>query len=524
MNEHSPARRLPWMLAGGSAALALWSIWMGWYGLPYTTSDSPCFKQPAYMRLFTPNYSIPSYEGRGPFTDLVNCYPSAMYTYANYLTFKVFGFSQFTSIAVDLVIHFALSAAGAWTIWRLTNSQLAGLVFLLGSMQWLLPAGRPEELGILLVFVALITLERGRLGLAVAIVALGMSGVSSPGAAVVGTVLLVAYEIFSRGLRGNGWRVGLLFCVPVFVSAALYIGYVYPYVSEAWQQERHLRTANFYYKTSLLDLWRGDPLWAVATCLQLLMAMAVAVIGYVRSPGWFLRDSAAGRFVLAAGVAVFLGLLLNIATQRPEYDYRHITATALASLAIIVGWLQTAEVRKSLLAFGLAAVILALSIPAQQMLVRQSLARAIWTEEDVDFLEAKAILNSVVPKTAGIGGDGNAWAMIDDGRPFLLNRTLAFGLWPEYLVSTNWSNIPAAAQVDVRSRIVATFYEEVTPEPRLPCNGCYLDLYGLKIPIARGRCDWYLRIWKKIDPNVAPVDPKWTKVPPINRPTSPKKD
>ncbi len=499
----SPARPAPRLLIAAILGKAAWVVWLGWHGLPYTTSDGPCFKQPAYMRLFTSHFSIPSYAGNSPYAELLNSYPSTVYTYANYIVFKVFGFSQFTSIAFDLSIHFSLSVLGAWALWRLTGSQLAALVFLVGSVQWLIPFGRPEEFGVLLVLLALLMLERDRFGFLGSLLALGLAGASSPGAAVVGTTLLVAFEVLQRGVRQNWARPLAILFVPAALSLTLYAAYVYPYFWEAVEQDRHMRETDFYYRISPWELVRINTPWAIGTYPVLFAAIALALVGFLRPPHWFPRRSTAGHFVIAAGFAVAIGLSLNMVAQRPEYDYRHIIAIALASLAVAVSWLQIAPGKLRYAAWGLAALLVLFAIPAQRTIARQTLGLLTWSHDDVDFQEAKAIVAAVVPKNATVGGDGNAWALIDDGRPFLLTRTIASEHWPEYVISTTWADPPAAIQYPFAAKIVAEGYDEVFFEPRLPCDGCSLNVLGMKIPLARGRCDWYVRIWKRR----APISP-----------------
>jgi len=500
MIDGSPARRSPYLLTIATVCKAGWLFWLGWHGLPYTTSDAPCFKQPAYMRLFTPFFSIPSYEGNGPFQDLVNSYPSTVYTYANYLVFKLFGFSQFTAVSTDLVVHFLISVIGAWALWRLTSSQLAAVLFLLTSAQWLLPFGRPEEFGLLLVLIALLTLERGITGFAMSLLAVGLAGASAPGAAVVGTALLLAFEVLQRGISNNWPRLLSLLLIPAMISGILYVMYVYPYLAEALAQDRHMRETNFYYRIGLLGLFQSNPLWSVASFPILFGAIALAVVGLTRPPKWFPARTTAGNFVSAAGVAVVVGLVLNVAAQRPTYDYRHILALAVGALATGIAWLQTAGGSQRYTAWALAGLVLVLSLPAQRTIARESLGILTWTDNDFDFAKAKTLVNQVVPTDATVGGDGNAWAMIDDGRPFLLVRTVAPEYWPEYVISSTWANPPAVAQRPLDAKILADHYEEVTLTPSLPCDGCSLKLPGLSIPVASGRCDWYPRIWKRVSP------------------------
>ena len=492
------ARRVPTLLLAALVAKALWLSWLGYYGFPHSTSDSVCFKQPAYMRLFTPYYSIPSYVGRCPIPEKINSYPSAVYTYVNYAAFRAFGFSQHTSSAVDLAIHFGVSAVGALALWKLTGRQFPALLFLLGSSQWFIISGRPEELGILLVMTSLLTFQRGVWGMAWAILGLGLAGVTSPGSAVVGTTLLVSYDGIRKNFRHGFWRrAALLLTLPVLIAGAVYVGYVYPYVSEAWQQDRILRADGFYSTATLPHMVRTNPLWALATLPPIFAAIGVAIYAYWRRPAWFPRDSAVGAFLLAAGMTVFVGMMLNAIALRLEYDYRHILALSWAALAIWISLLRTENGSYQPRAWAFAAMMLVVSLPMQRDIVRQTLAPLAWMDNAVDYRRAQEIVATVVPPGATVGGDGNAWATINDGRPFLITRTVSDNQWPEYVVCMNWAKTPEKAfGSEIADRMDAE-YKEITPQPLLPIDGCGLNVLGFEIPIARGRCDWYVRIWKR---------------------------
>lgn len=102
-----PASR-PWpKLLILALALHAWTLFVMWsQAFPRTTADSVPFKQPAYMRLHSDHFSLPTYEGRARHFELIFSYPTPVYIAFNYLVFKLFGFSLFTSLGADLVVHF----------------------------------------------------------------------------------------------------------------------------------------------------------------------------------------------------------------------------------------------------------------------------------------------------------------------------------------------------------------------------------------------------------------------------------
>jgi hypothetical protein len=497
--RYSP--RFPALLVAVLVAQIAWLGWNWWYGAPRPTADSMCFKQPAYMRLWTPHFSIPTYAGHAVAIEKFNSYPAVVYYYLNYLVFRVFGFSLSTSLALDLLLHLALAFLGAWCVWKATDKQLCGAVFLIASMQTLLPIGRPEEMGALLGLLALLTVERGPGGRTAAIVLLGLSGVTSPGAAIVGTTLLVAYVGFRRNFDRSFWpRAAALVIVPPLISVGIYAWYTWPDMAEAIEQHRLLNEENVYYRLIFIELVRSNPYWIVST-VPLLLAATMAGIYCLRSkPAWFPRDTQSGALVAAATFAIPIGCALNIVARRVEYDYRHVTLLALGVLTLVIGWWPArAPARYGKGALAALALVLLISLPVQQLLVRYTLAPLAWEGDAMRYEEAARLVDEVIPPDATVGGDGRVWSLIDDGRPFIATQAAALDHWPDYLISGSWSRQPAVAQQTKFEEKLAAEYEEITPQPVRPHDGCRLRVAGLEIPLATGRCDWYVRIWKKKD-------------------------
>jgi hypothetical protein len=222
--QASRPRNLPILLCVAMLAHAVWLTWLVGTHAILITSDAGCFKQPAYMRLFTPNFSIPSYEGRGPYFDEVNSYPAAVYVYTNYVTFKLFGYTDIVSNTFDLAVHWLLTSIAAWTIWRVTRQQMGAIVLIACSPQWLLPVGRPEELGMLFVVLGVLAICQAGWGLWAAVACLGCVGATSPGAAIVGTLLLTTFDLLNHKFQpGTRWRQIMLLTIPPAISIGIYV-------------------------------------------------------------------------------------------------------------------------------------------------------------------------------------------------------------------------------------------------------------------------------------------------------------
>ncbi len=484
------------MLCLALLANAVWLAWLAGSHAILLTSDAGCFKQPAYMRLHTPYFSIPSYDGRAPHFEKLNSYPAVLYFYANYTVFKLLGYSEVVSNGFDLAVHWALTAIAAWTIWKVTRQQLGAILLIACSPQWLLPVGRPEELGMLFVLLAVLTVHRGRWGFWAAIVCLGCVGATSPGAAIVGTLLLASFELLTYRLSsGSRWRILTLLTVPPAISIAIYLAYTWPYTLAAWEQHRVLEDT-LYVTQPLSSIVHNRPWWGISTLTPIVGMTLLVAYGNLCRPKWFPAGTSVARFVTAAAIAVTAGLLFNVVLARLDYDYRHITMLAIAVLALVTSWFPLKSFNRWAFAIGLWLV----SLPQQRDIVRFTLSPLARNGDAVSFEDARRTIQQHIPATATVGGDGSAFMLIDDGRPYLLTRTLGDEQWPEYVVSRSWFRQPAVAYTEEIAQRLENEYAEIVPQPQPSPNGSGVDVLGAFIPIAHGRCDWYITIWKRREP------------------------
>ncbi len=492
-------QKAPKVLILAVLAHGLLLYWLWWHGFPRPTSDTIAFKQPAYMRLHTPFFSIPSYEGTCPHFDKVASYPACVYTYLNYLVFRTVGFSLSSTLGTDLVIHFAGSTLAAFCIWRLSRSDILASLFVGASLGWLMPIGRPEELGMLFVVIALIGI-RSRFWIGAAI-ALGLTGATTPGAAIVGTILTLAYDgIFSHWSRPYLLRAITVLIVAPLLSLVLYTAFMWPYVAEAFEQHRYLMDSNFYFWTSPRQLVGEARLQAVA-----LFGLVITALAFC---GWTLRrrvDVSPEREMVvallkASGVAIIVGLALNLGIGRRMYDYRLLTAISVAVICMGSSLLQSLYYsQRRMIAVVSGLILIAFTAPSLRDVTRYAVAGYLWSDDSVNYAEAVQVVRHVVPATASLGGGGETWTVVGDGRPYIATRFVDEGHWPDYLISATWSNPPSLLEDKSFRKTIEDSYEEVTPAPQRPQNGCFVSLLGVKIPVARGRCDWYLRIWRRRD-------------------------
>ncbi len=229
---------------------------------------------------------------------------------------------------------------------------------------------------------------------------------------------------------------------------------------------------------------------------MVISAVTAGLYCLIHKPDWYPRHSPAGAFVAATVVAICVGIVLNLSVDRLHYDYRHLVALSLATLVLVMSWWPAREARISPAAAGVSVALVALCLLANIDLFRYTLAPLAWGDDAMTYDQAAAAVRSVIPPGATVGGDGSVWTVIDDGRPFISTRVAADEYWPDYLVCATWARVPPMAQRGTAEKL-AREYEEVTPPPRLPVDGDGLSILGLRLPIATGRSDWYMRVWKR---------------------------
>ncbi len=279
-----------------------------------STSDIVCFKQPAYMRLHTPHFSVPTYGADVPLSDSLNSYPTVVFYYLNYAAFKAFGFGLFTSLAVDLLIHLTLVTLAAGCLWRLTGNQLSPTVFLIVKFAALAahrasrgaghPAGpdRTDRAG---------TREVGaarspwwRWGSPESRLPVRRS---SARRCILPTMV---FATASGGAVGAARR-SSCFCRPPSPLASLCLVRRGRTLPAPWLRTACFASPAFTSPVSLLDTIWSELRWAIVTLPVVIAAVVMGLYCVIRKPSWFPRQTAAGAFVVAAVPAICVGFGLN---------------------------------------------------------------------------------------------------------------------------------------------------------------------------------------------------------------------
>ncbi len=494
------ASRYGWNAAAfwacGGLGLALLT-WLACHGFPRTGADEVAIRQPAYMHLFTGKYAGPSYAGRAPYIDEVLAFYGSLFIMVSAALFRSFGFNQWTTFGGDIGVHLLLSGLMAYQVWRVTNKGWLGGLYWLGTTYLIEPVGRPEELGLLLGVLAVLSAGPGAVRWLLSIVFLGAAGATSPLAAILTTLVVIVRLRLELG-RGRSFALraaGILLLAPC-LSAAIFLWYLHPYYAEAWLQLPHL-LATGVNDSPLMLLADLNPFGVSSLAIFALICLGLTAKllverrrGQAAGPAWL-------NFSVCLLCVSLLGVILALCLGRPSYDYRWLGYLLPAISIVLVDatrWAPGAAGRWQAAFVALIAVGFAL---ANRDIVRYAIAPLLWRSDSVTYAKALDAINRLVPESASIGGDSALWMTIRDGRPFIAIRWVHPNNWPEYVVSTSLGRSQtyvfekASWAEKIRSE-----YEELPLTWAAPSPNC-LTLGHWKIPVFHADSDWRFRLWKR---------------------------
>lgn len=465
-------------------------VWLWWHRLPHYGADAIQLRQPAIELVNHGRYLLPTVFGVVPHAEtFFAAYPPG-YTLLNALAMVMGGTSLSSYLLVDLSIHGTVCFALAASMWRAGVSVPVVAGFLVVALAAVLPIGRPEELGVALLLGAVALTAQRRLP--VRLLAALPAGFALASGPMTGVVVLLFVTVFVAERNGVSRR--------TVISAAVIAAGAGVVVSVMWgaliwgHWREFLEQFAAFRKASYLPDAVGVARDAPGLCLLVVVALAGVVWLAPRrstSAVWpaLLRTA---RWVLPAA------LLLNLVARRPHYDYRLLALVGTAGFAMAAASAPRRGLSRGLVFAGLGVILLGglvQSIP----LVRFALAplgapRSAPTYEDVI---AKA--EAVIPVGATVGGDGAFLALNARQATYADLNISREDVWPEFVVSSTWAEPPYAQQREKWRVRLASEYSEVPGfEPYVP--GCGLRLGPLTLPLARGSCEWNVRVWRKKAP------------------------
>ncbi len=482
-------------------AKALLLTWFWSQGHPRPTGDMVMFKQPSYMFLHTGHFSVPSFRGTVPHAEEVFGAYTPFYTYATLATFKLFGVSHYATLGVDLLIHLTLTVIVAIGIWRVTRRQPLAVLYLLCSTVMLTPIGRPEELAVLLVLIALWRRCRTSSRLWMSAVFLGLASLTAPTTGLSGCVGLALIE-WNYRVCFRRWLLEMA-GAGVIHTCVFFVGWLpalLPRWDMAFEQFRsHASNHLVVPLPVLMELFGAEARLYVG--LPLLVGLGIGIDRWTRkdSPNSYSPWLAivGGMLLICAFIVVFL--------QRLFYDFRLLGHIAIFGAAILAAsWATDQGGWRPWCGRIVCVVVLAVTAVNSADLVRYTLLPFAWSDESFSsFHDAEEAVSRLVPIDASIGGDPSLCWTIKDGRPFdaIFFSTLdGVHDWPEYLVSTGFWNCrgkPELLKHDEIEAVVNSHYVEITQPVGDVVTSISVADWGMHLPLSRNRCDWYVRVWKK---------------------------
>lgn len=492
-------RRQQLWLAVSLLLLALLYAWLISHGFPRHTSDSVIFKQPAYMLLARGEFVAPTYEGTLPFSSEVFAVYPGVYPFLNYLVFKVFGYGMTQTLAFDLFVHWIGAALIGLLVLKKTRSGLLAAGAVAACVHLVLPVGRPDNVATFLGLAAFYFAGPERPKWWLVTLLLGLAAASGPwkGPMIGGFILL--HEWF-RHRRDRLPRVARAFVAVTL--AGIFAGVIWalqtaPEFEKGYAQFQALGTKTI--ERSIDFMYNLRSIFWSAHFLPL--CALILFFGARRLKYW--RESGTTEewrpllLTTIAGIPLVFGL--NLLGGRPTYDYRPLNYLLILCGALLLDApLGRARApNKRLLVPITAAALAAFCLFPCSELVRYSLAPLAWDQSSISPEAAEAELNALGPKDATIGGEGGAWPLVTDGRPFYGLRWIG-EKWPDYIVSSSWAREPNVMVDKTVQERLAKEYIEITTDPPIPAKGCRVSFFGIaQIPVATGACDWRLRIWKR---------------------------
>ncbi len=546
--QPAPARA-PWLLFVAVALKLIGLAWIAAAGFPREWGDMVMFKQPAYMFLHTGDFTVPTATALLPYADLTYAAYPPFYTYVNLLAFKLFGFSLYTSLGLDMTIHVILCGLITGVLYRQTRNQYIAAFFWLIATHLFYPEGRPEELGTLLIVLALIVIWRTPRRWLLAAGLLGLSVATQPIQAVVGIILAVVLLYVARRPRsqqyvpgtppsgrevpgtlraistdGRGFfsllsafirvhprlvfradaqaaRAAALVILPILVALLVWLPILARHPREAVTQ--FLAHSSGRWTPGLLSIIERQWLWAIffLSLLAMMIGCVALLLTANRRAGWC--DAATMRLIVALALASLPGLGLLIALASPFYGYRLLAYLYLAVILYLVArwWQPAARLRLKALAAGLVCWLALVMLPGNLIFARYLVVPFTWTTESVPYPEATAQVARLVAPGATVGGDAILWWTVSDGRPYLALTWTRMEQWPEFILSSTFWGGEGGTTI-IRNKTwearLATEYDELTA-PFVPGPVCALRIGGRAYPLSRtgSSCDWRVRVWQR---------------------------
>lgn len=390
--------------------------WLWLHALPFATSDVLVMQQPAVEKLFKGSFTAAAQFQRYSYFDTVFAYPP-LYTLLIYCCFYLFGFSIYTALAFDFIIEYLVSIIATLYVYKNTHKIGLGIFILITVSVLFFPIGRPEMLGILCGLLSCyFLLMYDKIWLASIFV--GLSLASTPISASP-FLLFFLYKLKKEEINFYHFIGSMLLIIIIPIAIWSYtVGFN---LEMGFIQLKEMGT--LVPNHHLVEIFNRNPLFVYALLMVVVFLLFELLQAIIRKKENKLLSITLALFILSS-------LILLHWFKRPEYDYRFML---VVSLVICLAYFPL-HLKSLFQPILFSSIIILFGVSYFINVGKFVLVPFLWANEKQSYAYNEKYVNSVIPKDATVGGAGNLFYLIKDGRTFYGNRNLAGEFMPEYMI------------------------------------------------------------------------------------------
>jgi hypothetical protein len=389
--------------------------WLCINGFPKFTSDAVGLQGPAAGFLLNNKLNAEIYKFKLPYANELISYPSG-YILTCVLWFKMWGISIYSAISLDMALELSTSIILAQLIFKKTrNLHLSGLIIIL-SMSLLYPIGRPELLAIFLLSLMVILIDLYEVNSILHSIIIGIiSGFAIITSPISSFCFLLATAVWFF-IEKTRIKYILTICITAFFTLTLIWGMTinFDFIKGFIQLSQW---GDKGYSTNFFKMIFENPLGNLMLVSSTLINILLLSVS---------KQNGKQRIIFISYIIISLTILSLF--KRLEYDYRLLIIFNLTSIMICINKLDfTFKIAVVILLFTSSLFSISYNIIKPALVIL-----TFYNSEKYEY--NKNLFKTQVPETATVGGSGNLWTFLDDGRHFYSDRYIDTSFKPDYMV------------------------------------------------------------------------------------------
>ncbi len=455
--------------------------WLLINGLPKFTSDSVGLQGPAAGFILNNTLNAEIYKFKLPYASELIAYPSGYIIFSAFW-FKIWGVNIYSAISLDMFLELLVSILLSYLVFLKTKNHLsAGLIIIL-STSVIHPLGRPELLAILILSIIIIFIMKNMIGSVFHSILIGLASGLAMLTAPISSFCFLLFTViwlYSEKVKKSYLFITTLITVfSLILTWGITIGF--DFKSGFIQLSQW---GNQGYSTNFLKMVYRNPignLLLLLTTITNLIVLSLTISNKNRNNIIFISYIITSVFILSL-------------FKRLEYDYRQLTIFNLTSIIICSNKLKF---RCQIIVIVVCLISVAYSLSYN--LVKPSLVAMTWRDYD-KYDYNKLLFNKLIPKEASIGGSGNLWTFLDDGRYFYSDRYIDTLYKPDYMIYRGFNSRDSLKYVIVDEWKTILSNEYILINNPYPLDSIKTKPHSLWISKIFNveDTDFRFRIWKK---------------------------